>query len=345
MKELAGRVAALDPDAGAALRVITYFDQLVERRAGLESMVRGAAALSGHPALLVDADRGLSVRVVPDGIRTDGTDPLPQWCSVTVTDGVTLWLEQPMPAGPVEAMVLERASMAARTTLDRTRSRTSRDRGRDEEQLEVLLDGTALEADRLRTARVLGIPDGARSRVVARSDGSLDLVWEHRAEAAGPLRIPEVAGRAGVGPAVQVLDLPSTVVQARTALRFTADGGPSDPGPRVVYVDELGGMLLLAGGVDADPRPAPDVLALDRAATTAPWMLITLDVVASHASLRGAAVVLHIHHSTLRERIAHAERHLGWSLRDVPGHLRLVAALMLRRLYRNTQTADTRRRI
>ena len=43
MRELVGRLEALDPDAGAALRVITYFDQLVERRAGLEIFADGAS--------------------------------------------------------------------------------------------------------------------------------------------------------------------------------------------------------------------------------------------------------------------------------------------------------------
>lgn len=38
MKELAGRLAALDPEAGAALRVIAYFDRLAETRAGLEAI-------------------------------------------------------------------------------------------------------------------------------------------------------------------------------------------------------------------------------------------------------------------------------------------------------------------
>ncbi len=63
MKELAGRLAALDPDAGAALQVIAYFDRLIEGRAGLESLVRGAAVLSGCPARLVDEERGVRVRV------------------------------------------------------------------------------------------------------------------------------------------------------------------------------------------------------------------------------------------------------------------------------------------
>ncbi len=35
-----------EPDAGAALRVIAYFDSLVEARAGLQSIVRGAAVLA-----------------------------------------------------------------------------------------------------------------------------------------------------------------------------------------------------------------------------------------------------------------------------------------------------------
>ncbi|XVQ14659.1 hypothetical protein ACQP1W_19635 [Spirillospora sp. CA-255316] len=75
MKELAGRLAALDPDAGAALQVIAYFDRLVEGRAGLEALVRGAAVLTGRPARLVDEARRVRIRVEPGGRRADGTGP------------------------------------------------------------------------------------------------------------------------------------------------------------------------------------------------------------------------------------------------------------------------------
>ncbi|MDR2983760.1 MAG: hypothetical protein LBV34_02870 [Nocardiopsaceae bacterium] len=37
------------------------------------------------------------------------------------------------------------------------------------------------------------------------------------------------------------------------------------------------------------------------------------------------------------ERITYAEHHLGWSPWGGSGHLRFVAALMVRRLHRNTQ--------
>ena len=80
MRELAGRLAALDPDAGAALKVIAYFDRLTDGRVGLEALVRGAAVLSGCPARLVDERRGIRIRVEPDGRREDSTGPVdPAW--------------------------------------------------------------------------------------------------------------------------------------------------------------------------------------------------------------------------------------------------------------------------
>ncbi|MFE9769379.1 helix-turn-helix domain-containing protein [Streptomyces sp. NPDC005808] len=80
MRELAGRLAELDPDAGAALQAIAYFDRLMEGRVGLEALVRGAAVLSGHPARLVDERRGVRIRVEPDGRREDAGGPVdPAW--------------------------------------------------------------------------------------------------------------------------------------------------------------------------------------------------------------------------------------------------------------------------
>ncbi|MEV7339304.1 helix-turn-helix domain-containing protein [Streptomyces sp. NPDC093544] len=80
MRELAGRLAELDPDAGAALQVIAYFDRLMEGRVGLEALVRGAAVLSGYPARLVDERRGVRIRVEPDGRREDSGGPVdPAW--------------------------------------------------------------------------------------------------------------------------------------------------------------------------------------------------------------------------------------------------------------------------
>jgi hypothetical protein len=121
-----------------------------------------------------------------------------------------------------------------------------------------------------------------------------------------------------------VLELPRSWAEARTALRFTAEGTPQDPGPQVVHADELGGIALLAGLV------APGLRA---AAAKAPWLPATLHAVASSGSLRAAAGI-NVHHSTFQDRLTHAEHLLGWPLRTPQGRLRLQLVLTMRRLAR-----------
>jgi hypothetical protein len=358
MEELAGRLTALDPDAGAAVRVIAYFDRLVEGRAGLEALVRGAAVLSGSTARLVDHDRGVRVRVEADGRRRDVSGPTrPEWPWAPLTPGGSpaLWLERPGPCSVVDAMVLERATSAARLVLDRTRGRApARAPAEDPALLETLLDAGAPQAARLHAARALGLDPSGRARALAlpdgharvqplpvpepagrgrggRSDGVADDRPDEVALAASLLGpgLPR-GGRVGVGPAVPVLDLPGSWVAARTALRFTADG--TEPGPRTVYADELGTLALLAEVVGPGTEPPADVRALASAIAATPWLPATLYAVVTAPSLRTAAAELNLHHSTLQDRLTHAESLLGWSVRDPHGRLRLQLALAVRRL-------------
>ncbi|MEU6912517.1 helix-turn-helix domain-containing protein [Streptomyces olindensis] len=390
MKELAGRLTALDPDAGAAVRVIAYFDRLAESRAGVEALVRGAAVLAGCPARLVDPERRVHVRVEPDGARRDAEPPPdPAWPSARLApdSAATLWLERGGPApgredkasaatgtsgahpaaalpSVVDAVILERAAGALRVVLDRTRGRAPAD---DPALIETLLDGTAPEQARLHAARRLGLDPAAPARALAPLDGrprvvaadaeslpggdgattarasdperpaSGQAVSPPRAGVAPASATPDArlpAGRLGVGPAVPVLELPRSWDAARTALRFTAEGTPQDPGPRVVYAEELGGVALLAGLVAPGAEPPPDVRALERASAHTPWLLATLHAVASTASLRAAATGINVHHSTLQDRLTHAEHLLGWPLRTPQGRLRLQLALTMRHLAR-----------
>jgi hypothetical protein len=64
MKGLAVRLAALDADAGAALPVFSYFDSLVESRAGPQSIVRGAAVPADCPARLSAIATPTQIRVL-----------------------------------------------------------------------------------------------------------------------------------------------------------------------------------------------------------------------------------------------------------------------------------------
>lgn len=359
MKELAGRLTAVDPDAGAAVRVIAYFDRLAEHRAGLEALVRGAAVLAGCPARLTDAGRRVHLRVETDGRRRDTDQPPdPAWPSAALSpDGApALWLERTGAPSVVDAVILERAAAVIRVVLDRTRGRAPTASAEDPALVETLLDATAPEQARLHAARRLGLDPAAPAHAVAPLEGPPRVVAASALRgpvpAEGRLSGPEEsararpaaatagadsalpAGRVGVGPAVPVLELPRSWAAARTALRFTAEGTPHAPGPRVVYADELGGIGLLAELVVPGADPPPDVLALEAAVADAPWMLATLHAVASTASLRGAAVEVNVHHSTLQDRLGHAESLLGWPVRTPQGRLRLQLALTMRHLGR-----------
>ncbi len=317
MRDLAARLTALDPDAGAALRVIAYFDRLTEGRAGLEAIVRGAAVLAGCPARLSDDHRRLHLRVHPDGTDATAAPADPAWMSAPVGDGSVLWLERPGPPGPVDAMILERAAGAARTVLDRTRIHPAA-------LLDLVLDADAPEPSRLQAAARLGLTANSRVRAAALPGGKAHLMTE-----TDPPLDPQA--RAGIGPAGPIAALPASYAEARTALRFTAEGTGRDPGPRVVHAEDLGGLALPA----AVAEPVPDVQALTRVAATAPWALATLDAVAEAPSLRAAATALRVHHSTLQERLSHIDHVLGWDFRTPHGRLRLQLALALRRLTRS----------
>ncbi|MFL6000248.1 MAG: helix-turn-helix domain-containing protein [Streptomyces sp.] len=329
MKELAGRLTALDPDAGAAVRVIAYFDRLSEARAGLEALVRGAAVLAGVPARLIDVERRVQVRVEADGTRRDSAvPPDPGWPTTALAPGGTaaLWLERAEAApSVVDAVILERAAGAVRLVLDRTRGRAPVD---DPALVETVLDATAPEAARLHAARGLGLEPAASARALAPFDGRPRIV-AGRADAVLP------AGRVGVGPAVPVLELPRSWADARTALRFTAEGTAQDPGPKIVYADDLGGVALLADLVAPGAEPPLDVQALEAAGAATPWLLGTLQAVVSTASLRAAAAEINVHHSTLQDRLSQAEHLLGWRLRTPQGRLRLQLALAMRHLARS----------
>jgi hypothetical protein len=67
VREIAGRLAALDPALAEALRVIVYFGNLLDGHVGIESPLRGVAVLTGVPARFVDPERHVTARVEPDG--------------------------------------------------------------------------------------------------------------------------------------------------------------------------------------------------------------------------------------------------------------------------------------
>ncbi|MEW2503014.1 helix-turn-helix domain-containing protein [Amycolatopsis sp. NPDC047767] len=404
MRELAGRMRAIDPGAGAALQVVAHFDALVEARAGLEATVRAAAVLAGCAAGLAVPGRRLRVRVEPDGRRADGQPvglsvPLPGYA------GAVVWVER-VAEDPGRAefdrVLADRLATTAAIVLDRTGAAVPPG---DPASVELLLDATADETGRLAAARRLGLSaDGSFTVTVrangpsppgaarlgdlavtidpvasppraapgsARFDASVTQVGaaataERAGEAklerpvarmreVGAVAVPASGGsgratrpasavvnpasagappavRSASGPAVPVRELPVSYAQAVLALRLTT---VDEPGPSHVDAAELGGLLALADGCDS-PAATAEVSRLDRVLAAHPWALATLTAVAAEPSLRAAAAVLHVHHSTLQSRVDLLAQALGYGVASPAGRTRLTVALVLRR-FRGTR--------
>lgn len=335
MKELIQRLSALDEDAGAAMKIILHFDTLLGRGAGLESFLRGAAVLAGHPAGLAHPQHRLYLRVGADGRPTEpvvDAGEVQRWPHHPLDDGsgAVVWVERPEPSS-LDGVLLERLAAGVHLTLERVSPAALDD---DAGAVEILLSPSSDDARR-KAARRLRLPDGARVHVVA-SAADAPAPFSRRsavlATADGDVRASLVeavrfssACLAGVGSAVGLHDLPSSWSQALVALRLASRIAP------VVRWEELGALSLLAG-VPADVRTVhPDVVAL-REAAREPWGLDTLEAVVRTESSRAASAVLGLHHSTVQTRLARLEDLLGYRLATADGRTRATAALVLHRL-------------
>ncbi|WP_256098599.1 helix-turn-helix domain-containing protein [Streptomyces agglomeratus] len=141
------------------------------------------------------------------------------------------------------------------------------------------------------------------------------------AAAIDPARFP--AGvRAGIG-AAQSPD--RSWRQARTALRFT---GPREP---VVRYADLGALALLAEIPKDASRDNADVAAIARISGN-PEDMETLHTYCATGSLRRAADLLHLHHSSVARRLEQVAKTLGIELTEPTGLLRVRLALTAWRL-------------
>ncbi|MFV0457871.1 MAG: helix-turn-helix domain-containing protein [Actinomycetales bacterium] len=336
MRDLIGQFSAVDDDAASVLRVISHFDTLVERRAGLSSFVRAAAALSGYPAGLRDPAGARVLRSAPDGVPLPEAPLSQEWSRhvVDVDSGVIVWLEHAAPS-PVLALVLERFAGGVRVTLDRTRQglsyadavRIAIDEDSDTRTRDVALRRLAvaepamvlaLDAGDVPVERT-GIPDRLTAQVLDVRACILPSPL-HGVQ----LRAP---ARAGAAMAKRAADLPQAWNRALVALRFAGHTGLHGP---VVHYEELGAIATVAEAVSQESASAdPDVTRLRELTREHGWPISTLEAVLASSSLRQAATQLHIHHSTLQERLSRLEVWLGFSPISPAGRIRVGLALVL----------------
>lgn len=329
MQDLLGRLTALDPDASETLKVVSYFDTLVARAVGIESMLRGAAVLSG--ATVGHRDTRQIIRVRADGVRIDPADPERRWMLRESAPDAVAWIEREGEARTNDAMILERLTLA----LGIIRARRS---GDTESSVELAISGFTSAGERSAALSRLRLPPGplraiasppdpapalghpsavvatrhglTRATIVS-ADADVSTVWS---DSHGP--------RLGLGISASEESLPESWATALIAVRLTA---PDEP---IVVAEDLGAFLLIAEAADTGPLH-PDAAVLARLDARSRELL---DAVVDEQSVRAAAVRLGRHHSSVQDRLTALVDGLGYDPRTPRGQARFVVARMLLRL-------------
>lgn len=332
MQELLGRIARLDPSASLGLRVIACFDELMIGNVNTRALLAAAASLAGCVAGFTQERPPRSMRVTPRGLLAEDVAPRAQRTEASASEGLLVWLERDGDPMPNDAIILERLALALRIRHGRGRgpSDTRRDLG-------VLVDETVGKDERCLAGSTLGLVPGQLYRAVA---APLFAVWSHHPAgpedvvptSLGPIHALVVpAGTAavdatpcGVGVAVPVEQLHHSFRTAMVSLRLCDATHPT------VAADEYGGLIgLLADAPDDSPQP--DAARLEEVARH-PWGIATVDAVVRSASVRQAARLAEVHHSTLQTRLECITEVLGFDPYDGFGRARLGTAYLVWRL-------------
>ncbi|MDZ8170673.1 helix-turn-helix domain-containing protein [Microbacterium xanthum] len=333
MQELVGRLTALDAEASESLKVISYFDALVARGVGPDALLRAAAALSG--AVVGSSAPGRTRRMQPTGRPAEEVSGAAR-LSRRVHPSGQVWIERREPHAN-DAMILERLALALEITAAR--------RGNDPvDAVEQSIDEHLTPAERRTASARLRLTPGDEVCVVATLPDAPPPVPGPSALVVtewGPARafvtrtVPSpptdadatasAPARVGVGIRVTPPDLPESWRTATLALRMTSPELP------FMDADEMGAIMLLAEAADERAAEHPDVVTL---AGLDPRHRVILDAYGQKGSVRQAAALAGVHHSTAQDRFAHLADLLGYDVRHPNGLARYTIARILLTLSR-----------
>lgn len=329
MQELLGRIAALDPEASLGIRIIACFDELMSGNVNTRGLLATAAALTGCPAGFHDGSACLRVSI--DGEVLPAAEPGEGHAVLGDGDTLQVWLERDGPAHANDALVLERLLLAAGVR-----------RGRDRRDLEPRRDlGVVLDADvdadtRREAAGRLGLHSNQTYRVLAaplfatwsaHPPGTGDVVPTQH----GPIHVlvlpsgsalPAVCP-AGVGHESGPAELHRSFATAVTALRLSS---PQEP---LVDTDHYGGLLDLLASSTPPPNSDAELLAK---VMTHSWARATIDALLRTNTVREAARLANIHHSTMQPRVDTLTAELGFNPAHGFGRARLGLSYLTWRL-------------
>ncbi|MBC3193747.1 hypothetical protein H7X46_22055 [Pseudonocardia sp. C8] len=320
MQELVDRLTALDPEAGESLKVVAYFDALVLSGAGLDALLRGAAALSGA---IAGAERhGRVTRRSPDGRSAPEPATVPRSPESTYSAG-TVWLERETKPHARDAMIVERLALAV-GVLESRRDPTG--------DLEVVLDPEKTIDERTKALARLHVDAGSRVRVIAthpRSGDARSALTTLVPTRYGIVRATLCRGDteppstpAGIGQWVAADHAPESWQGALISLQVIGDDRP------VLDAELLGVLLPVALACDPE-SPHDDVRALARLDARSAHIL---QILVEADSLRSAAATLGMHHSSIQAKHESLTRELGYDPRTITGRIRYGIAELYRRL-------------
>ncbi|MFR9775385.1 PucR family transcriptional regulator [Micromonospora sp. MS34] len=326
------------------IHVVMFYDTLMQRRVDLPALTRASAGLAECVVGLRLHGTGQFIRCSPDGRQASDPPPPASGTAPVILDEEeigTVWLERPGPPEPLDEALLDRFAIAAAAIAERYGPANTT--MADPALVELVISSDSDEAARARALRLLGFAPGLSIRVLAvRSRLPLDqvgrLVCPARPVKAAPLAgvgvllattVDTACFPAGVHAGVGSANSPErSWREARTALRFAT---PRQP---VVHYDSLGALALLAQVPEDAARDNADVAAIGRLVGN-PEGLKTLEAYCETGSLRGAADLLHLHHSSVARRLEQIGRTLGIELTEPTGLVRARIALTARRLLDN----------
>ncbi|MEU9292477.1 helix-turn-helix domain-containing protein [Streptomyces sp. NPDC048266] len=341
MEALAVRLSGLDPYVDGAIRIIAFYDTLMRRRVDLPALARASAGLAECVTGIRLHDTGRATRFTADG-RQASAPPSPASTTVPIIldeeEIGTVWLERPGPPNPLDEVLLDRLAIATAAAVERYGP--ARTTMADPALVELAVGPDGDEVTRARALRLLGFAAELPVHVAAvRSHLPLDqiggLICPARPVKAAPLAdvgvilataIDPARFPAGVRAGIGAAGSPGrSWREARTALRFTSPRAP------VVHYPDLGALALLAEIPPDVSRDNTDVAAIARIADS-PEHMETLDAYCASGSLRRAADLLHLHHSSVARRLEHIAKTLDIELTESTGLIRVKLALTAWRL-------------
>jgi hypothetical protein len=365
MQGLLLRLSETD-SAASAMRVIAFFDMLLERRASPRALVQATAGLAQCVVGWRNGS-GVVVRLAPSSAENARLDSPPSpSAELEITDHGVVWLERHGGPQPFDDLVLERLALVAGALSSGSFPRGEKYSPVDETRL--LLDPTRTEDAQMATARALGLRVGLPVTLVAlrhrtKHDPS---VWARDlAERSWPADRVHVTSQDGLAAVVVQQVVPYATIEHGLTEYIAGDAaigpdlaaglragvGTARPVNQahlswqeaktalrfagatgtdaVASHERLGSLTLLAqlpASVLADD-PGVQAVAQLRAKPGGADQLKVLQAFCRTGSLRQASAELYLHHSTVASHLTRIGARANWDLNTSLGRLSALASL------------------